>query len=398
MKICGIICEYNPFHNGHAYLIEQAKRSSGCDLVVCVMSGNFTQRGEIALLDKYARAKHAIFAGADAVLELPTIFAISPAEIFAKGAVKILSSLPAFDTLAFGCETEDRQLFIEAARETEAESAERKNVLREQLRAGASLPKARTEALVKTGREDLAGFLRKPNNILGTEYQKALDYFNCRADILPIRRIGAAHADTEPGGKFSSASAIRAAMRTGQAQTVAESVPPFVREDIRDFTEDTLYKKIAHFSALTSSAEKLAKIVDCTEGLENRIKSCAKTATGCDELITKATTKRYISSRIRRILAAAVLEICGDLVRDALQAPLYLKLLAIKKSCADALLPEFSKGTFPLLARRNDINALRGTALEAYQKDLLADDVYRLCSQKTMREQLLPLVDTDIDS
>ena len=393
MKICGIICEYNPFHNGHAYLIERAKKESGCEAVVCIMSGNFTQRGEIALLDKYMRAKHAVFAGADAVLELPAVFSVSPAELFAKGAVKILSSLPSLDTLAFGCENDDAELFSEAARETTYESPEQKAALRKHLRAGASLTQARTAALAQTGREDLAVFLRQPNNILGTEYKKALGHFGSRARILPVRRVGAEHADTEPGEKISSAAAIRSAVRSGRAQEIAGSVPPYVLEDLQNFTSEAIYKKIAHFSAIAAKPQILAKITDCTEGLENRIRSCAKEAVSFDDLIAKATTKRYISSRIRRILAAAVLGISDDLVRSALQAPLYLKLLAMRKDRAEALLPAFSKGLFPLLTRQNDIKSLGEAAKAVLQKDLFAANVFRLCSQKAMREQLLPFVE-----
>ena len=392
MKICGIICEYNPFHNGHAYLIERAKRESGCDAVVCVMSGNFTQRGEPALLDKYTRARHAVWAGADAVLELPAAFAVSPAELFAKGAVKILSAIPAFGTLAFGCEKDDKGLFIAAAGKTADESPEQKAALRESLRAGASLTKARTEALAQTGRGDLAQFLLEPNNILGCEYTKALRRSGSRAEILPVRRRGAAHADAEPKENFSSATAIRAAVRGGRAQEIAGSVPPFVFSDLQNFTDDSRYKEFAHFSALTADAETLASIVDCTEGLENRIKSCAKEADGFDGLIAAATTRRYISSRIRRILAAAVLGISEKLVRSALQSPLYLKLLALRESRAEELLRELSRSDFPLLARRNDALALGGAAKEAYAKDLLADEVYRLCSKLPLRERLLPLV------
>ena len=394
MKICGIICEYNPFHNGHAYLIERAKRESGCDAVVCVMSGNFTQRGEIAVFDKYTRARHAVLAGADAVLELPTVFAISPAELFAKGAVKILSAIPAFGTLAFGCENDDKDLFIAAARETTDESPEHRAALREQLQAGASLTKARTEALIRCGRKDLADFLLKPNNILGTEYAKALRFFDSCAEILPVRRRGAAHAEPSPGENFSSAAAIRAAGRGGRAHEIEGSVPPFAFRDLLNFTDDSLYKKLAHFSALTADAEMLAKTVDCTEGLENRIKLSATESTDFDELIAKATTKRYIASRIRRILAAAGLGIPEELVRSALQSPLYLKLLAVRKGRSAELLRELGKSSFPLLVRRNDVNRLSGTAEQAYGKDCPAAEVYRLCSGKKQAECLLPLVDT----
>ena len=147
MKICGIICEYNPFHNGHAYLLSEAKKQSGADALLCIMSGNFTQRGEMAGLDKFTRAKHAVLAGADAVIELPAVFAISPAEIFAKGAVKLLASCPSFDTLAFGCEDGDRISFLQTAKATADESRELKAAIRANLKAGMSLTKARHEAI-----------------------------------------------------------------------------------------------------------------------------------------------------------------------------------------------------------------------------------------------------------
>ena len=395
MKICGIICEYNPFHNGHAYLIERAKKESGCDAVVCVMSGNFTQRGEIALLGKYTRARHALLAGADAVLELPAVFALSPAEIFARGAVKILSSIPAFEALAFGCETDSKTLLHEAARITAAESEQHRAALRGQLRAGVSLTRARTEALMQTGRADLAAFLRSPNNILGTEYKKSLDFYECRANILPILRKGVAHTDALPRGNIASASAIRAAVRSGQQESIAPCVPSYVLNDLQYFADDAIFKKFAHLTALTADADMLSRIIDCTEGLENRIKSCAREADGFDSLIGAVTTKRYISSRIRRILASAVLGIGASLVRAALEEPLYLKILALRKSRAEELLREFGRSKFPILARQNEIKSLKGAAAEAYRKDLLAGHVYRLCCKAPEKEQLLPVMGDD---
>ena len=112
MKICAVICEFNPFHNGHKYLIEKAKRQSDCDAVLCIMSGNFTQRGEVCIFDKYTRARHAIAGGADCVIQLPAPFAVAPAEIFAKGAIKILSSIPDVTEIAFGCESADFKKFL----------------------------------------------------------------------------------------------------------------------------------------------------------------------------------------------------------------------------------------------------------------------------------------------
>ena len=147
MKICGVICEYNPLHNGHAYLLEEARARSGCDAVVCVMSGCFTQRGEPALFGRYTRARHAVLAGADAVIELPVWCACGSAEYFFSGAVSLLDRLGCVDTVCFGSECGDASLLEEAARVTALEPAPYRSLLREGLRRGLSFPRARQLAL-----------------------------------------------------------------------------------------------------------------------------------------------------------------------------------------------------------------------------------------------------------
>ena len=383
MKICGIICEYNPFHNGHAYLIEQAKKLSGCDAVVCMMSGNFTQRGEAAALDKFTRAGHAVLGGADAVIELPAVFALAPAEIFAKGAVRLLNAVPGFDTLAFGCETADPARFLAAAKATSEESRGFRRILRLHLRAGKSLPRARSEALAETGESEAAALLQSPNNILGVEYQKALLSCGSLAKILPVKRTGAGYSDAELLKNFSSASAIRAAVREGKERAVRKNVPEYVADDLfASFSDGDAFKKIAVYAALSQSAEQLKRVLDCSEGLENRIKALAKDNPDYDILIEKATTKRYISSRIRRILAAAALHITEELVRKALRAPLYLKVLALRNERADELLPVFGRAAFPSVIRKGDLAALSAAAREVYEKDVLAADLYGLVTGK----------------
>ena len=210
MKICAIICEYNPLHNGHLYHISEARARSGADAVVCVMSGNFVQRGESAVMDKYTRARHAVWAGADAVIELPTVFATSNAEIFAKGAVHIISSIPACNTLCFGAEIADKLAFKSAARYLLNEPAEVSAQIKTALSEGASYAKARAQAYAGFIPFDLLG---SPNNILGLEYTKAILEKNAPIDILPIQRTGAGYLDTNLQENFSSASAIRNAIQ-----------------------------------------------------------------------------------------------------------------------------------------------------------------------------------------
>ncbi len=192
MKICGIICEYNPFHNGHLYLLEQAKAQTNADAIVCIMSGGFVQRGEIAIIDKYTRAKHAILAGADAVIELPTVFATANAELFAKGAVHILSSIPDFSHLCFGAEDENAEKLIKTAKLLLDEPIEISQKIKGELTKGVSYAKARANAW--SGIID-EGYISSPNNILALEYVKALLTKNSNADICPIKRIGSGYND-----------------------------------------------------------------------------------------------------------------------------------------------------------------------------------------------------------
>ena len=171
MKICGIICEYNPFHNGHLYHLQAARKTSGADFVLCIMSGNFVQRGEAAVLNKYTRARHAVRAGADAVIELPAVFSTSPAELFAKGAIKLLTAIPNLSQLCFGCESGDSENFLEAAEALDNEPAEVSREIKALMKRGVGYAKARAEVW-RTRFPD--GFLLSPNNILGIESARAV--------------------------------------------------------------------------------------------------------------------------------------------------------------------------------------------------------------------------------
>ena len=164
MKICAIICEYNPFHNGHLYQLREAKRISGADALLCIMSGNFVQRGEAAIMDKFTRAKHAVQAGADVVIELPTLFATSNAELFAKGAIHLLSSIPDVSILCFGCENSNKETLIQTAEKLNNEPKDVSKKIKEYVGNGLSYAKARAKAW--DGQIPLE-LLTSPNNILG---------------------------------------------------------------------------------------------------------------------------------------------------------------------------------------------------------------------------------------
>ena len=368
MKICAIICEYNPFHNGHLYQMQEARRLSGADAVLCVMSGNFVQRGEAAIVDKFTRAKHAVLAGADAVIELPTVFATSNAELFAKGAIAILASIPHVSTLCFGAETADKEAFIKAASLLNNEPKEISDKIKELSASGLSYAKARALAWEGLLPESL---LSSPNNILGLEYTRAILEVKANMDILPLQRVGAGYGDKNLHANFSSATAIRSAICTGE--DYADNLPDFVAKDLPRQIENHL-ETLEKYAILSTPLQQLGKVCDCSEGLENALK---KAALERETLAVALTSARYTSSRIRRIALQNLLKIEEKLIRDCLRSSLYLRVLGVKKARKDVL-SALSEGSFPLIARPRDEQALTDIAKECYAVDIFSEKVYGL--------------------
>lgn len=329
MNICAIICEFNPFHNGHAYLIERAKQLTGCDAVLCIMSGSFTQRGEMCILDKYVRARHAILGGADAVIELPAPFAVAPAEIFARGAVKILSSLPAVKSLCFGCENAlDFDAIAQKLAFEEPTFRERLGAL---LDSGEGYASAYAKAFGQAGE-----MLSSPNNILATEYAKANIKEGGRLTLFPVIRLGCGYHDGGLKGTYASARAIRENRGDDRA---FEYAPEYVIDDLRR-TEDRTerFKTLAADSLFFADKQKLKDIYGCSEGLENRLKS-ASLGHSFDEILRECTSRRYSTTRIRRILCANLLSLDRHCADAALRERIPVRVLAVRKSAADAVLP-----------------------------------------------------------
>ena len=368
MKICAIICEYNPFHNGHLYQMQEAKRLSKADAILCVMSGSFVQRGEAAIVDKFTRAKHAVLAGADAVIELPTVFATSNAELFAKGAIALISSIPDVTTLCFGAENADKSAFLESAKLLNNEPKEISEKIKELSATGISYAKARALAWENLLPIDL---LSSPNNILGLEYTKAILAQKANIDILPLQRIGGNYNDSNLQKNYSSATAIRTAISKGE--NYKENLPDFVCEDMPSEIEKYL-ETLEKYALLATPLNEIAKVCDCGEGLENALKKAAQTD---ETLVESLTSARYTSSRIRRIALQNLLKIRESLIRDCLHSPLYLRILGTKKERKDVL-SALSQSSFPLLVRPRDENHLDGTARECYDVDVFAEKAYGL--------------------
>ncbi len=387
MKICLAVCEYNPFHNGHAIHLAAMKERTGADYVAVIMSGNFTQRGEAAVVDKFTRAKHAVTAGADVVFELPTVFAVSNAEIFAKGAVKLLSTLPGKNTLLFGAESGTKEEFISAAKILSEESKEFKKLLKQQLSDGVSFARARINALseMQTGIEP--ELLKSPNNILGIEYTRAVQEYKSPIDIMPIIRQGASYNDAKMYKNLSSATAIRQAINNGKKRSVRKNVPAFVYKDLPEKLPSV--DSLIFYSVLMNDRQSLSEIADCTEGLENRLKSCAKDSYNLEQLKAKIATKRYTQTRVNRILIASLLGIKGKFVEKCLRSDLYLNVLAVKEERV-GILSEIKKNCkIPVISRKNDVEELKGTALECFEKDVLANDVYNFAAGIKTNEYMM---------
>ncbi len=373
MKTVGIVAEYNPFHKGHQLHIAKTREIVGEDAaIVCVMSGNFIQRGEPAIFAKHTRAEAALYGGADLVLELPLPYVLSSAEKFALGAMAILNSLGCVDYVSFGSESGNTEELKETAQLLLREDFG--EVLREELRGGVSFAEARQRAV-----ERLAGksmdMLAKPNNILAVEYIKALATLGSEIEPLAISRRGAGHDEAQEREGICSASAIRAKIRAGEdasAYMPREANALFEIEQSAGFGPVTM--SALEQSVLTRlrmmTEEEFAALPDMSEGLHLRLMRAAKTSGSIDEIYEAVKTKRYALSRIRRAVVCAWL---GITAADSEELPPYVRVLAAnEKGCR--LLKTVKKNavviTKPAAARKLDERGRRCFELEAAATDL----------------------------
>ncbi len=319
MKICGIIAEYNPFHNGHKYQIEETKRRFGATHTVAVMSGNFTQRGDTAIFDKYKRAEVALKNGVDLVIELPVAYALGSAEQFALGAVSVLQSLGCVDMLSFGSECGDIDLLHETA--GAVVYAQQHDDFFRFMRSGDTLPVALQKTIEKYYESEIIETLTEPNNTLAVEYLKAMDEMGCLFEPVTIGRTGTGHDSDEVSENIASASKIRKMILAG------EDVSAFVPELPDGETADIRNLETAILAKLRMMSQKeIEKAPNVLMGLENRIYKSARVATNLAELYMLIKTKRYTLARIRRIVLACFL---GIKKSDLKKSPSYIRILGM---------------------------------------------------------------------
>ena len=360
MKVAAVISEFNPFHNGHKYLIEKIK-SEHADCVVAIMSGNFVQRGEIAIIDKYERAKAALQGGCDLVVELPTVFALSSAERFAKGGVQIADALNA-DILCFGAENEDVTKLTQIADTFSDEDF--KTALKDNLSNGDYYAKAVSKAIEQTLSKEHSDMLSGANNTLGVEYIKALKSTNISP--VAIKRLGAQHDSDITFENISSATNIRNLIKSN------ENYSDFTDILIPDYTDMKELETAILYKLRTMSKDEIENLPDVSEGLHNRIFECARNSNSLNEFYDNLKTKRYTLSRLRRIVMCAILGITKELNSYDTQ---YVRVLGMNKVGATLL----KNCKLPLLCNfPQDYEALSLDAKKVFDIDITANSVFSL--------------------
>ena len=380
MHAVGILCEYNPFHNGHAYHIQKARELSDADYVVCAMSGALTQRGTFARHDKWTRAHMALCGGADLVLELPARFACAPAQEFAAGGAALLSSLGVVTHLSFGCEGEALPGLEQAQRLLVSEPPAFRDALREGLDAGMSFPRARAHALDACCEdESVRAALSLPNAALALEYLAALPP---QITPVPVLREGSGYHDTELDA-LPSATGVRHALSEGRLEQALQSVPaPQLlqsAEERGDTHEEDALDQALLFCLRSMDAQQLEAICGMDEGLQHRFLAAAQRCASRKKLIEAVKTKRYTWARLSRLCSLSMLDLTRELAQSC-SAPTYARVLGFKKSAAPLMRAIKERSALPLVVKAADY------ADPLFALDVRAQDLWSLgCSEAGMR-------------
>lgn len=376
----GIIAEYNPFHNGHKYMLKQIREQFPQEPIIICLSGSITQRGEMALLDKWTRAKLAVLGGANLVIELPAVFACRSAEAFGQGGTTLLTATGVVDRLAFGTEYPDlAQLKKAASFEPDVYSNELQQLLQQGLSYGAAITKLMSEKLHLP-----EAMLYEPNTILALEYLRSLGKLQKQGQPVPkpwtVRRQGAGHGDTLPKGKFASGTTLRqmtanSSDKNSLKKDLEPLVPPAVCQAIvscTSYPDKAKIYQLLRYKLLSTAPQGLQQILGISEGLEQAMLQ-AINFPSYDEFLHHLTSRRYPSTRIQRLISHLLLSMNKELVEKMDNAgPLYLRILAMDSTGRQLLRQIKNRGRLPLL---NKVTSL------VNRRDLLHPEAMNLAQQ-----------------
>lgn len=393
-NVVGIVAEYNPFHNGHFYHLQKAKEKAGASNCICVISGNFTQRGEPSIVNKWMKAYMALCGGANLVIELPVAYSISSAENFASGAVKILSNLGIVDDISFGAECEDLATLNNIANVIYNEPQEYKNILSHELSKGISYPAAREKAIMMylNDIKRYANVLANSNNILAIEYLKAIKMQKSQLNPVLIKREKVYYNDMRIVDDLASATAIRKMMEQKEYSQIRKVVPKSTYKILgEEFKKENIilglkqYEKEIIYKLRMMNVGEIANLPDVSEGLEYSIKKASDNCNNLEKLINSIKSKRYTQTRIQRILIYALLGISKTDIEISRKIMPYARVLGFDEK-GKMMLSEIVKSN-PKLKVITSVNKFmqikpkkreEKLQLEMLRKDILATDIYTL--------------------
>lgn len=379
-KISSVICEYNPFHNGHEYMLKKM-RENGADYIVACMSSNFTQRGSLSIYDKYTRTRAAIYGGADLVLELPVTFSCAGAERFAFGGIYILNSMGCVDEVVFGSECGNIDALKKAAEAVE--NTEAAEIMHSVLKTGMTFAAARQLAVEKVYGKEVSDIISQPNNILAVEYIKAIRRIGSSVIPSTIKRIGADHDSEETCKNYAGAKYIRSIIEKGGN---ADFYIPDYASKIFSSAKNSppLYGRMAKlegailYTLRMADKKRLFMLPEVGEGLENRIYSAVRKGKNLEEIINGIKSKRYTRSRICRIIMYAFL---GITKTDMPYVPKYIRVLGFNSRGKEVLKIMKKTALLPIVMRYSDICRLGGEEKKLFELESRCDDIFALSGE-----------------
>lgn len=376
MTVATIIAEYNPFHKGHKLHIDETKKRLNADYVIVIMSGNFTQRGIPAILDKYKRTEIALKSGADLVIELPTIYACSSAEYFSYAGVYLADKLGITSYLSFGSETGELSPLISIAEFLNSEPEEYKKLLLNNLESGMSFPKARMSAIISLCPQ-YGTNLFEPNNTLGIEYIRALLSIDSKIKPFALKREGSSHNSLEKNSILPSSSAIRSELtKCFDTSWIKQSLPDASYEGISSaisllFRKD--FSSVMHYALICEN--EYIKYLDVSREISDKIKKHLPQYHNFEQFIDLLKTKELTHSRISRALIHILLKIPANIVKE----PGYATLLGFKRKSADLLSEIKKKAAIPLISKNADYKKVLSNdaaSISSFETDILAFQIY----------------------